>query len=259
MRFHGFVVLADELSSLPALQLAAPDAAKVQVRRAVFVDERRGVDAEAAFYGLGFWLEWSFGFVAGGYTNAEDTLLVAGREEEVVFPVLAGGIRGPELFLDPGYVILLQGYAVVCNWTTYFIHAEDVVIVHVILVAVVVILDVCLTIVRGVDIQLAIEDVGRWVGGENVCDDGFFVRHDVKYSVVCIWNDNWKRQQCTMIICRLPHGFLCMEGYSAPRCTRLSTFTRRDGYPTAKHFAVGSKRVIPLSIAQWRYNLVREG
>ena len=52
---------------------------------------------------------------------------------------------------------------------------------------------------------------------------------------------------------------LMYGGVFSPTVHQALTFTRRDGYPKAKHFAVGSKKVIPLSIAQWRYNGVREG
>ena len=51
------------------------------------------------------------------------------------------------------------------------------VIVHVVLIAVVVELYVCFPVVGGVDVEFAIEDMGRRVGSVNVTDDRL-VRHD---------------------------------------------------------------------------------
>lgn len=52
------------------------------------------------------------------------------------------------------------------------------VVVHIVLVAIVVVLDVRLAVVRRVDVDFAIESVGRGVGGIEVSDEGLLVRHD---------------------------------------------------------------------------------
>jgi hypothetical protein len=53
-----------------------------------------------------------------------------------------------------------------------------VVVVHVVLVAIVVVLDICLAIMGWVDIDLAVESMCRGVGGIQMSDERFFVRHD---------------------------------------------------------------------------------
>ena len=51
-------------------------------------------------------------------------------------------------------------------------EGEGVVVCHVVLVAIVVELDVGLAIVRGVDVELVVEDVCRGVGGVDVGHEG---------------------------------------------------------------------------------------
>jgi len=50
-------------------------------------------------------------------------------------------------------------------------HGKDVVVIHVILVAIVVVLDIGLPVVGRVDVQLAIEDVSAGIGCEEMGDD----------------------------------------------------------------------------------------
>lgn len=52
------------------------------------------------------------------------------------------------------------------------------VVVHIVLVAIVVVLNVCLAIVRRIDVDLAVEGMGRGVSGIEVSDERFLVRHD---------------------------------------------------------------------------------
>lgn len=151
---------------LVALQLAAPQAAKVQVGLPVAVDEGRGVDAEATADGVRVRHEWTLGRVGHGDANAEDGVLVARGEVEVVLSVLAGGVGGPELLGNPGDVLGLEHDAVV-DYGVGGVQgrgAEDVVVSHVVLVAIVIELDAGVTVVRGVDVDAVVEDVGRGVG-----------------------------------------------------------------------------------------------
>jgi len=169
--FHGRVGVALELACSPALQLPAPDSAKVEVCLAVVVDKAGRVDAVAAGDVAGVGLEGTFGLVGHGYADSEDPFLVSGRVVEVVFAVLLGGVGSPELFVDPGDVFGFERDAVVGHGTFDVWHGEDVVVVHVVLVAIVVVLDVGLTIVGWVDVELAVEDVCAWIGCEEVGHD----------------------------------------------------------------------------------------
>ncbi|TLD22168.1 hypothetical protein PspLS_08025 [Pyricularia sp. CBS 133598] len=166
---------------LVALQLATPQAAKVDVRLllGVVVDEDGRVDAEGALDGLRVRGKGPLGLVGDGDADAEYPLLVAGGEVEVVLAVAGGGVGGPQLFGHPGDVLGAEGQAVVHDGLgrVEAVGGEDVVVGHVVLVAVVVELDVGLAVVRRVDVDLVVEDVGRRVGrvevgyqGGHVCD-----------------------------------------------------------------------------------------
>jgi len=164
----------DVVALLIALQLAAPQTAEVHVGLAVIVDENGWIDAVAALDRLRVRSEGTLRTVADGHTNSEDTLLVAGREVQIVLAVLKGGIRGPKLLGDPRDVLHLEDHAVISHGGSRVegLSAKDVVVDHVVLVAIVVELDVGLAVVRGVDVDLAFEDVGGGVSCVDVGDEG---------------------------------------------------------------------------------------
>lgn len=151
--------------ALVALQLPAPEPAKVQVSLAVVgVDKGRRVDAEAAPDGFRVRDKGALGPVADGDADAEDALAVPGGEVEVVPPVPAlSGVGGPELLADPGHVLGAQHHAVVHHVRVGRVQARrrvDVVVGHVVLVPVVVEGYVRLPVVRGVNVHAPVEDVG---------------------------------------------------------------------------------------------------
>lgn len=96
-RFLGTLPLriVNVIPLLVALELTAPETAEIDVRLAVIIDEDSGVDAVASLDRLGLRGEGPLGFVTNGNTDPEDSLLVAGGEVEVVFPILSGSIGGP--------------------------------------------------------------------------------------------------------------------------------------------------------------------
>lgn len=169
--FHGLVGVTVEFASPPALELAAPNAAKVEIGLAIVVDEARRVDAVAAGNVVVIRLERTLWRVGDSDTNSENTLLVSGRKVEVEFSVLLGSIRSPELLVHPWDVLCFECDAVVGDRAFDVGHGEDVVVVHVILVAIVVVLDISLPIVGRVDVQLAIEDMSAGVSCEEMGDN----------------------------------------------------------------------------------------
>lgn len=127
---------------VPALQLPAPQAAEVQVRLAVRVDEAGRVDRVAAGdVGL-VGREGPRGRGRLGHADAEDPLLVARREVQVVFPVRGRGVGRPQLLRHPRHGAGGEGHAVVGHGPAGRGERQDVVVGHVILVAVVVEFDV---------------------------------------------------------------------------------------------------------------------
>jgi len=80
----------------------------------------------------------------------------------------------------PWHVGFLQGDSVVSDWTGSGGHTEDMVVIHSILIAVVVVLNSSVDIVTWVQEDLARvvrERVGRRVGGEDVTDQRVVAGH----------------------------------------------------------------------------------
>jgi hypothetical protein len=170
--FHVGVGVTVKFATSPALQLATPDAAEVEVGLTVIVNKAGGVDAVASRDVALVGLEGTFGLVGDGHANPEDAFLVPGRVVEVEFAVLLGGVGSPELFVYPWDVLGFECDTVVGDGTFDAGHGEDVVVGHVVLVAIVVVLDIGLTVVGRVDVELAVKDVSAWVGCEEVGHDG---------------------------------------------------------------------------------------
>lgn len=160
---------------LPALELSAPQAANVEVCAAVVVDETCGVNGITARDIVLVCLERALGLIADRDTNAEDPFFIASREVEVVLSVLCCGVRRPELFGDPGNVLYGEGDAVVGDFAGDIGHGEDVVVGHVVLVAIVVVGDIGVDVVGGVDVDAVVEDVGGGVSGVEVSYEGLEV------------------------------------------------------------------------------------
>lgn len=178
---HLAVVLQLELASSPALELTTPETTKVAVSLSILVDQDRGVNAVAALDGLGVRLEGTLRAVSLRNTNPHDTLLVSGREVEVVFAILLRRIRSPHLLSDPWNVLGREDTAVVHDLALNAVgEGEDVVVLHGVLVAIVIVLNVGGDVVGGIDVELAVEDVSRGVGRVDVSDEGLLVRHDCR-------------------------------------------------------------------------------
>lgn len=168
----------DIVTLLVALQLPTPKTSEVQVRLSILIYEACRVNTVASLDGLWVGSERSLRLITDGNTDAEDSLLISGGEVEVEFSVLLSGIGSPELLGNPGDVFCLKNNTVVndLSWWVEALSAEDMVIGHVILIAIVVELDIGLTVVRRIDVDLAIEDMRRRVGTVDVGDER---RHDL--------------------------------------------------------------------------------
>lgn len=182
--------IEDVVALLVALELAAPEAAKVEVCLAIVVDETGRVDAVAALDRFRIRGERTLGLVPHGDTDTEDALLVAGWKVEIVFAVLLGGIRRPKLLGHPRNVFCLQHHAVICDLPrrAQAICAEYVVVGHVILVAIVVELDICLAVMGRIDVDLAVKDMRRGVGSVNMSDEGGHLEKSIR---VCLERVPW--------------------------------------------------------------------
>ena len=161
-----------EGSGWPVFELAAPDSAEVHEALAVGVGEDGWIDAEAAGDRFGVWVEGAEGGAGGGDADAEDALLVAGGEVEEVGSVAEGGVGCPGLFGGPGDVLEVEGDGADGDGVAGAVYLEDAVVVHGVLAALVVVRGVGGDVVGGVDVELAREDVGGWVGGVDGGDEG---------------------------------------------------------------------------------------
>ena len=179
-RVGGAAVLGEVV--LVALELAAPDAAEVHVVLVVIVVQDGVVDGIAAADGVRHGLERAGGGVADGDACPEDVGLVLGREVHVVLAVAAlHHLVVPELAARPRDILDVQRDAVVHDGGGHRVVAldgEDVVVLHVVLAAEVVVRRGGLPVVGRIDMDLAVEHVhGRVrhvVGGEEVAFLNFF-------------------------------------------------------------------------------------
>ena len=196
----------DGLVVAVSLQLAALQPAEVDVVVAVVFKHGR-VDAVTAAHGVGLRLEGPVGLVAGGYAEAEDVVLVFGGKVHVVFAVFLGHVARPKLPAGPGNLFERKHDAVVGHLALFGVFGgEYMVVAHVEMVAVGGVGNARLPVVRGVDIDLALEDVSRRVGhvvvGEEVtcrgverCMVAFFLRRGVRQGGGCRQHDG----QCACV------------------------------------------------------------
>ncbi|KAI6763653.1 hypothetical protein HG531_013041 [Fusarium graminearum] len=154
--------IKDIIALLVALQLSTPETSEVEISLSIVIHKACGVNAVATLDRLWVWGERTLWLVTDSNTNAEDSLLVSCGEVKEVFAVFLSGIRSPELLGHPRDVFCLQDDTMVSDLgrRVQALSTEDMVVSHVVLIAIVVELDIGLTIVRGIDIDLAIEDMG---------------------------------------------------------------------------------------------------
>jgi hypothetical protein len=168
----GFPALGIKAAGPPFLQLPAPDAAPGEVEPAVVVGQATGIDAVGAGDGRRLGLEGTLGAVADRDTDAKETLLVAGGEIEVVAAVLEGGVGRPQLLAGPGHVLEIQGHPVVGHGAADLIEGEDMVVRHVVLVTQIVVGNVGFAIVRRINVDPAVENVGGGISCIEVRNQG---------------------------------------------------------------------------------------
>lgn len=88
-------------------------------------------------------------------------MFITSGEVEVELPVgPLSTIWCPDLLADPWYVLRPQRDAMVGNRCANSVHGQNMIVGHVILVTAVVKFNVGLPVVRGVDIDTAVEGVG---------------------------------------------------------------------------------------------------
>ena len=159
-------------SALPHFQLAAPQAAVVDIGTAVIIYEYGRVNAVASGNVIIFRFEGTGRIIRHGDAETEDAVLVTGGEIQVIFSVLAGGIRSPHLLADPGDILHVQGAAVIHAGRVQTVHGQNVVVFHPVFITVVVVLTVMGNIVGRVDIDLSIKNMGGRIRGKDVGDQG---------------------------------------------------------------------------------------
>lgn len=201
--FHCFVGGGVEGGAAPALELATPNPAEVEIRFAVIVDKYSRVDAVASWNRRGFWFKRTFGFVADGYADAKDAIVVPGWEVEKVLVVLEPTVWSlhivssesshhqrngiyPELLRRPRNVFQPKNLPMIRHFTPNFPHRQHMVISHIILAAIVVVGNVCSAIVRRVNIKSPVEDPAAGVRKEVALDQWFGIGHDVLKRAVCL-------------------------------------------------------------------------
>ena len=105
--------------------------------------------------------ERAFWTVGDGHAEVELTVIVLGREDEIVLAVLLHDIAVPHLALHPGHLVLVEDDAVVGHGAVLkVIEGEHVVVAHLEVAAVVVEYVLTLAVVARINVELAVKHVG---------------------------------------------------------------------------------------------------
>ena len=143
------------------LQLSSPESTEVAVYLAVVILEHTRVDGERATHGLLLGDERTFRTVGNSYTQVEHTIIVLGREDEVVLAVLLYTVVVPHLFLCPFHLLYIEDDTMVCDIALFQVfERQHMVVFHLEVSSVIVEGMSSLTVVAGVDIQLAVKHIG---------------------------------------------------------------------------------------------------
>ena len=91
----------------------------------------------------------------------EHTIIVLGREDEVVLAVLLYTVVVPHLFLCPFHLLYIEDDTMVCDIALFQVfERQHMVVFHLEVSSVIVEGMSSLTVVAGVDIQLAVKHIG---------------------------------------------------------------------------------------------------
>ena len=101
-----------------------------------------------------------------GDAKMEDSVVVLGREDEVVAAVLLHHIVVPHLLLGPGHLVNIENDTMIGDRGFERIAGkrEHVVVAHLEVSAVVIEGCACFDVVRGIDVQLVVKHVDRRIG-----------------------------------------------------------------------------------------------
>ena len=158
---------------LVLLKLPSPQTAEIHIYLSVIIHKDCRINAEASFNTECFRSERSFRFLCCGYAKAEISLLISCRKYQIIFSILIHHIRCPHLIPDPRNIILAQYLAMVDAGCIHTVHAEYMVVLHLVFIPVVIILPVMGNIVGWVNIKLIIKYMGRRICGVNMGYKGF--------------------------------------------------------------------------------------
>ena len=146
------------------LQLATPQTAVVAVNLSVVVLECAGVDAHGTADGLRLGLEGAFRTVGHRHTEVETAVVVLGGEDEVVLAVFLHHIAVPQLFLRPGHILHVENHTMVGGFALLdVVEGEYMVVLHLEMATVVVETFAAVPVVRGINVQAAVEHLGSGV------------------------------------------------------------------------------------------------
>ena len=142
------------------LKLSTPDAAEIDVNLAIFVLESTRIDGIAAANGIGKWRERTFGTLCNGYAKMEDIRAILHAINKIVSAILLDYIVVPQLTTSPRDVVHVKNLAQITSLKLIgVIKTEDVVVLHIEMIAIVVLGYAALTVMRGIDVKAVAKDV----------------------------------------------------------------------------------------------------
>ena len=144
------------------LQLSAPDTTEVDIDSTIVVLEDTRVDAVGLADRVGLRDERTFGSVGDGHTQAEDTIVVLCRKDQMVLAVDLHDIVIPHLLLRPGHVLDVEDLSAVgdVGFHRVAVDAQHVVVLHLEVTTVVVEGRTAVPVVGRVDIDLVVKHMG---------------------------------------------------------------------------------------------------
>ena len=102
--------------------------------------------------------------IGDSHTKMEHTVVVLGRENEVILAIFLDDIIVPHLFLGPLHLIHMKNHAVIGNLTIFnILHRNDMIVFHLEMTAIIVEGSTCLPVMRGIYIEFAIKYISRGV------------------------------------------------------------------------------------------------
>ena len=152
------------LRCLVPLQLSTPEATEIHIDLTIVVLEHAGIDTHRTADGLCLRYERTFWLVGDGHTKVEHTVIVFGREDQIVLSVFLHDVIIPHLLLSPGHLFDIENDTMISNLTVLdIVQRKHMIVLHLEMSTVIVEGCASLPVMRRIDVEPAVKHIGRGV------------------------------------------------------------------------------------------------